>query len=63
MGQPFAVENKPGAGNNIGTEAVVNAPPDGHTMLVVNPANGINATLYKDLRFNLIRDVVSVPEM
>ena len=45
MGQSFYIENRPGAGNNMGTEAVVNAPPDGYTMLLVNPANGINATL------------------
>ena len=45
MGQPFVVENRPGAGNNIGTEAVIKSPPDGYTMLLVNPANGINATL------------------
>lgn len=60
MGQPFVVENKPGAGNNIGVDAVVNAPPDGYTMLLVNPANGINATLYKDLKFNFIRDIAPV---
>jgi tripartite-type tricarboxylate transporter receptor subunit TctC len=60
LGQPFVVENKPGAGNNIGTEAVVNAPPDGYTMLLVNPANGINATLYKNLNFNVIRDIAPV---
>jgi tripartite-type tricarboxylate transporter receptor subunit TctC len=60
MGQPFVVENKPGAGNNIGVEAVVNAPPDGYTMLLVNPANGINATLYKNLNFNFIRDIAPV---
>ena len=60
MGQPFVVENKPGAGNNIGVEAVVNAPPDGYTMLLVNPANGINATLYKNLTFNFIRDIAPV---
>jgi tripartite-type tricarboxylate transporter receptor subunit TctC len=60
MGQPFVVENKPGAGNNIGVEAVVNAPPDGYTMLLVNPANGINATLYKELKFNFIRDIAPV---
>jgi tripartite-type tricarboxylate transporter receptor subunit TctC len=60
MGQAFVVENKPGGGNNIGVEAVVNAPPDGYTMLLVNPANGINATLYKDLRFNFIRDIAPV---
>jgi len=60
LGQPFVIENKPGAGNNLGTEAVVNAAPDGYTMLLVNPANGINATLYKNLNFNLIRDIAPV---
>ena len=60
MGQPFVIENKPGAGNNLGVESVVNAPPDGYTMLLVNPANGINATLYKDLKFNFIRDIAPV---
>ncbi len=60
MGQPFVVENKPGVGNNLGTEAVINSPPDGYTMLLVNPANGINATLYKDLKFNFIRDIAPV---
>ena len=60
MGQPFVVENRPGAGNNIGTEAVVNAPPDGYTMLLVNPANGINASLYKTLNYNFIRDITPV---
>jgi len=59
-GQQFVVENKPGAGNNIGTEAVVTAPPDGYTMLLVNPANGINASLYKKLPFNFIRDIAPV---
>jgi tripartite-type tricarboxylate transporter receptor subunit TctC len=60
LGQPFVVENKPGVGNNLGTELVVNAPPDGYTMLLVNPANGINATLYKDLKFNFMRDIAPV---
>ena len=60
LGQTVIVENKPGAGNNIGTEAVVNAPPDGYTMLLVNPANGINASLYKNLSFNFIRDIAPV---
>ena len=60
LGQQFIVENKPGGGNNIGTEAVVNSPPDGYTMLLVNPANGINATLYKHLNFNLLRDIAPV---
>jgi tripartite-type tricarboxylate transporter receptor subunit TctC len=60
MGQQFIIENKPGAGNNIGVEVVVNSPPDGYTMLLVNPANGINATLYKSLTFNFIRDIAPV---
>ncbi len=60
MGQSFVIDNKPGAGNNIGVEFVVNAPPDGYTMLLVNPANGINATLYKNLNFNFIRDIAPV---
>ena len=60
MGQQFIVENKPGAGNNIGTEFVLNAPPDGYTMLLVNPANGINTTLYKNLPFNFVRDIQPV---
>ncbi len=60
MGQPFVVENKPGAGNNLGVEFVVNAPADGYTMLLVNPANGINATLYKNLNFNFMRDIAPV---
>jgi tripartite-type tricarboxylate transporter receptor subunit TctC len=60
LGQPFIIENRPGAGNNIGTEAVVNAPPDGHTLLLVNPANVINATLYDKLNFNFIRDIAPV---
>ena len=60
LGQPVVVENKPGAGNNLGTEAAINAAPDGYTMLLVNPAHGINATLYKNLNFNVIRDVAPV---
>lgn len=60
LGQQFVIENKPGAGNNIGVEAVVTAPPDGYTMLLVNPANGINASLYKKLPFNFIRDIAPV---
>jgi tripartite-type tricarboxylate transporter receptor subunit TctC len=59
-GQSFFIENRPGAGNNMGTELVVNAPPDGYTMLLVNPANGINASLYKGLGFNFIRDIAPV---
>jgi tripartite-type tricarboxylate transporter receptor subunit TctC len=60
LGQQFIIENKPGAGNNIGTEAVVNASPDGYTLLLVNPANAINATLYRKLPFNFLRDVAPV---
>ena len=60
LGQTFLVENRPGAGNNLGVEYVVNSPPDGYTMLLVNPANGINATLYKNLSFNFIRDIAPV---
>jgi tripartite-type tricarboxylate transporter receptor subunit TctC len=58
--QQFIIENKAGAGNNIATEFVVNAPPDGYTVLLVNPANGINATLYKKLNFNFVRDIAAV---
>jgi tripartite-type tricarboxylate transporter receptor subunit TctC len=60
IGQQFVIENKPGGGNNIGTEYVVKSPPDGYTMLLVNPANGINATLYTNLSFNFIRDIAPV---
>ena len=60
LGQSVIVENKPGAGNNLGTEAALTAPPDGYTMLLVNPAHGINATLYKNLNFNIIRDLAPV---
>ena len=60
LGQSVIVDNKPGAGNNLGTEAALSAPPDGYTMLLVNPAHGINATLYKNLNFNFIRDVAPV---
>jgi len=60
LGQSFVVENKSGGGNNIGTEYVIKSAPDGYTMLLVNPANGINATLYKNLPFNFIHDVEPV---
>ena len=60
LGQQFIVENKPGGGNNIATEYVANAAPDGYTMLLVNPANGINTTLYKNLSFNFVRDITGV---
>lgn len=59
-GQQFIIENKAGAGNNVGTESVVNAEPDGYTILLVNPANYINASLYAKLNFNFIRDIAPV---
>ena len=60
LGQQFVIENKPGAGNNIGTETVVKAEPDGYTVLLVNPANFINASLYTNLNFNFVRDIAPV---
>lgn len=60
FGQQFVIENKPGAGNNIGTESVVNAEPDGYTLQLVNPANFINASLYANLKFNFVRDIAPV---
>src|SRR5271155_2782665 len=58
--QQFAVENKPGAGNNLATEIAAHAAPDGYTVFLVNPANAINATLYKNLSFNFIQDMAPV---
>jgi tripartite-type tricarboxylate transporter receptor subunit TctC len=58
--QPFVVENRPGAGSNIATEAVINAPADGYTLLLVSLANAVNATLYEKLNYNFIRDVAPV---
>jgi tripartite-type tricarboxylate transporter receptor subunit TctC len=69
LGQQFFVENRPGGGSNIGTEAVVRAPPDGYTLLLVSTTNAINATLYDRLNFDFLRDIapvagiVSLPEV
>ena len=60
LGQQFVVENRPGAGSNIGTEFVAKAPPDGYTLLLVVSSNAINATLYPNLSFDFIRDIVPV---
>ena len=60
LGQPFIIESRPGGGTNIATEAVVHAPPDGYTLLLVAPANAINATLFKKLNFNFIHDIAPV---
>jgi tripartite-type tricarboxylate transporter receptor subunit TctC len=60
LGQQFVIDNRPGAGNNIGTEMVAKAAPDGYTLLLVNPANAINVTLYTKLNFNFLTDIAPV---
>ena len=60
LGQSFVIENRPGAGTNLATEAVVNAPPDGYTLLLANSASAINASLYEKLNFNYIRDTTPI---
>jgi tripartite-type tricarboxylate transporter receptor subunit TctC len=60
LGQPFIIENRPGAGSNIATEAAVRAPPDGHTLLYFTPASAVNATLYHKLKFDFLRDIAPI---
>jgi tripartite-type tricarboxylate transporter receptor subunit TctC len=60
LGQPFVIDNRPGGGTNIGTQAVVNSPPDGYTLLLVGSFNAVNATLYEKLNYNFIRDIAPV---
>ena len=60
LGQPFIIDNRPGAGSNIATEAVVRAPADGYTLLIVGTFNAFNATLYDKLKFNFIRDIAPI---
>ena len=60
LGQSFVIENRPGAGGNIGTEAVVGAVPDGYTLLLATVPNAVNASLYEKLNFNFIRDIAPV---
>ena len=63
LGQPFVIENRPGAGSNIGTEAAVRAPPDGYTLLQITSTNTWNASLYDNLNFNFVRDIAPVASL
>jgi tripartite-type tricarboxylate transporter receptor subunit TctC len=60
LGQPFIIENRPGAGSNIATQAVINSPPDGSSLIMLTPANAINATLYEKIPFDLLSDIAPV---
>ena len=60
LGQQFIIDNRPGAGSNVGTEAAAHAPADGYTLLLVTPPNAINASLYDNLNFNFLRDIAPV---
>ena len=63
LGQPFVIENKPGAGSNIAAQSVIASPPDGYTLLMVPTASAINATFYDNLRFNFLRDIEPVASL
>jgi len=63
LGQPFVIENRPGAGTNVATESVVRAPPDGYTLLMVGPSSAVNATLYDKLNFVFLRDIAPVASL
>src|SRR6266436_4703674 len=60
LGQPFLIENRPGAGGNTATEAVVRAPPDGYTLLLIGPANAITASASRNLNFDFLRDIAPI---
>src|SRR5450631_3731846 len=60
LGQPFVIDNRPGAATNIGTEAAIRSPPDGYTTVLLGPPAAINATLYDKLTFNVLRDIAPV---
>ena len=63
LGQPFVIENRPGAGTNVATESVVRAPPDGYTLLMVGPSSAVNASLYDKLDFVFLRDIAPVASL